>query len=164
MASLEVVNNSSVVENDKKRKIDVTEKVKKKKKNKHLDLEVVENKNIIEDVTKKVKKKKKKIEIIEVKDTIAEEEKTNRILTTENSKVVAKTNKTKKVQELPTLTIAVPGSILDNAQSPEFRTYLAGQIARAACIYKIDEVCLFFLIYCTFNIYQSIFIKYFIFC
>lgn len=39
-----------------------------------------------------------------------------------------------------TISIAVPGSILDNAQSPELRTYLAGQIARAACIYKIDEV------------------------
>lgn len=42
-----------------------------------------------------------------------------------------------------TLSIAVPGSILDNAQSPELRTYLAGQIARAACIYKIDEIVVF---------------------
>ncbi|XP_046389768.1 putative methyltransferase C9orf114 [Ischnura elegans] len=39
-----------------------------------------------------------------------------------------------------TLSIAVPGSILDNAQSPELRTYLAGQIARAACIFQVDEV------------------------
>lgn len=42
-----------------------------------------------------------------------------------------------------TLSIAVPGSILDNAQSPELRTYLAGQIARAACVFKIDEVSTF---------------------
>ena len=42
-----------------------------------------------------------------------------------------------------TVSIAVPGSILDNAQSPELRTYLAGQIARAACIYNIDEVIVF---------------------
>lgn len=42
--------------------------------------------------------------------------------------------------ETNTLSIALPGSILDNAQSPELRTYLAGQIARAACIYKVDEV------------------------
>nr|XP_054769345.1 putative methyltransferase C9orf114 homolog [Lytechinus pictus] len=27
-----------------------------------------------------------------------------------------------------TLSIALPGSILDNAQSPELRTYLAGQV------------------------------------
>ncbi|XP_063988967.1 putative methyltransferase C9orf114 homolog [Diachasmimorpha longicaudata] len=45
--------------------------------------------------------------------------------------------------EISTLSIAVPGSILDNAQSPELRTYLAGQIARAACIYKVDEVIVF---------------------
>ncbi|XP_071444085.1 putative methyltransferase C9orf114 [Hetaerina americana] len=39
-----------------------------------------------------------------------------------------------------TVSIAVPGSILDNAQSPELRTYLAGQIARAACIFQVDEI------------------------
>lgn len=39
-----------------------------------------------------------------------------------------------------TLSIAVPGSILENAQSQELRTYLAGQIARAASIYCVDEV------------------------
>jgi hypothetical protein len=45
-----------------------------------------------------------------------------------------------KTPQICTLSIAVPGSILDNAQSPELRTYLAGQIARAACVFKIDEV------------------------
>lgn len=44
---------------------------------------------------------------------------------------------------LSTLSIAIPGSILENAQSPELRTYLAGQIARAACIFRIDEVVIF---------------------
>jgi len=42
-----------------------------------------------------------------------------------------------------TLSIAVPGSIMENAQSPELRTYLAGQIARAACIFQADEVIVF---------------------
>jgi Uncharacterized conserved protein len=46
-----------------------------------------------------------------------------------------------------TLSIAVPGSILDNAQSPELRSYLAGQIARAACVFKIDEVSTFNFIF-----------------
>jgi hypothetical protein len=41
------------------------------------------------------------------------------------------------------LSVAVPGSILDNAQSFELRTYLAGQIARAAAIYKVDEIIVF---------------------
>lgn len=48
-----------------------------------------------------------------------------------------------KRSDICTMSIAVPGSILDNAQSPELRTYLAGQIARAACIYNIDEVIIF---------------------
>lgn len=39
-----------------------------------------------------------------------------------------------------TLSIALPASILLNAQSPELRTYLAGQIARAAAIFSVDEV------------------------
>ncbi|KAL4216558.1 putative methyltransferase C9orf114 [Mactra antiquata] len=42
-----------------------------------------------------------------------------------------------------TVSIALPGSILDNAQSPELRTYLAGQIARAATVFNIDEIIVF---------------------
>ncbi|XP_011864938.1 PREDICTED: putative methyltransferase C9orf114 homolog [Vollenhovia emeryi] len=46
-------------------------------------------------------------------------------------------------RDVCTVSIAVPGSILDNAQSPELRAYLAGQIARAACIYRVDEIVVF---------------------
>lgn len=42
-----------------------------------------------------------------------------------------------------TVSIAVPGSVLDNAQSPELRTYLAGQVARAAAVFAVDEVIVF---------------------
>jgi len=42
-----------------------------------------------------------------------------------------------------TLSIALPASILRNAQSNELRTYLAGQIGRAACIFNIDEIIVF---------------------
>jgi len=42
-----------------------------------------------------------------------------------------------------TVSIAVPGSILNNPQTPELRTYLAGQIARAAAVFCIDEVVIF---------------------
>lgn len=42
-----------------------------------------------------------------------------------------------------TISIAVPGSIMDNAQSAELRTYLAGQIARAACVFRVDEIIVF---------------------
>jgi len=39
-----------------------------------------------------------------------------------------------------TVSIAIPGSILDNQQNPELRAYLAGQIARAAAIFNVDEI------------------------
>lgn len=39
-----------------------------------------------------------------------------------------------------TASIAVPSSIVDNAQSPELRSYLVGQIARSLVIYNIDEI------------------------
>ncbi|KAJ3641219.1 hypothetical protein Zmor_027734 [Zophobas morio] len=42
-----------------------------------------------------------------------------------------------------TVSIAVPGSILETAQTPELRTYLAGQIARAACMFQVDEIVVF---------------------
>ena len=48
-----------------------------------------------------------------------------------------------EAEYVSTVSIAVPGSIMDNAQSPELRTYLAGQIARAACIFQVDEVIVF---------------------
>ncbi|KRY37233.1 Uncharacterized protein T01_9180, partial [Trichinella spiralis] len=44
---------------------------------------------------------------------------------------------------LYTVSIAIPGSIVENAQSFELRTYLAGQIARAASIFEVDEIIIF---------------------
>ena len=42
-----------------------------------------------------------------------------------------------------TVTIAIPGSIIANAQSPELRTYLAGQVARACTVFTVDRVVVF---------------------
>ncbi|XP_034565987.1 putative methyltransferase C9orf114 homolog [Notolabrus celidotus] len=42
-----------------------------------------------------------------------------------------------------TVSIALPGSVLDNAQSTELRTYLAGQIARACVVFCVDEIVVF---------------------
>uniref|UniRef100_A0A3P9QE87 SPOUT domain containing methyltransferase 1 n=1 Tax=Poecilia reticulata TaxID=8081 RepID=A0A3P9QE87_POERE len=42
-----------------------------------------------------------------------------------------------------TVSVALPGSVLDNAQSPELRTYLAGQIARACVVFNVDEIVVF---------------------
>ncbi|XP_010255952.1 PREDICTED: putative methyltransferase C9orf114 [Nelumbo nucifera] len=61
-----------------------------------------------------------------------------------NKKKKKKKEKEKnKSKETPTVGIAVPGSIIDNAQSLELATRLAGQIARAATIFRIDEVVVF---------------------
>ncbi|KMS94082.1 hypothetical protein BVRB_024980, partial [Beta vulgaris subsp. vulgaris] len=42
-----------------------------------------------------------------------------------------------------TVSLALPGSIISNAQTTELKTYLAGQIARAATIFNIDEIIVF---------------------
>ncbi|KAK6101196.1 putative RNA methyltransferase family protein [Brugia pahangi] len=49
-------------------------------------------------------------------------------------------NKIRNNGKFVMLSIALPGSILNNAQSPELRTYLAGQIARSAAVFCIDEI------------------------
>ncbi|KAF5304369.1 hypothetical protein FQA39_LY09748 [Lamprigera yunnana] len=46
-------------------------------------------------------------------------------------------------KNVSTISIAVPGSILENTQSAELESYLAGQIARAACIFRVDEIIVF---------------------
>lgn len=58
-------------------------------------------------------------------------------------KVIAEKITSFEVRKVSTLSIAVPGSILDNAQSQELKTDLAGKIARAACIYQVDEIIVF---------------------
>ena len=42
-----------------------------------------------------------------------------------------------------TVSLALPGSIVDNAQTHELRSYLVGQVARALTIFNIDEVVIF---------------------
>ncbi|GBP65300.1 Putative methyltransferase C9orf114 [Eumeta japonica] len=58
----------------------------------------------------------------------------------QEEKAKEEAEKEAKLADLSTVSIAIPGSILENAQSAELRTYLAGQIARAACVFCIDEV------------------------
>ena len=45
--------------------------------------------------------------------------------------------------DLCTVSIALPGSIIDNAQSLELKTYLVGQIARAAVVFRVSEIVVF---------------------
>uniref|UniRef100_A0A1I7UUV4 Methyltransferase C9orf114 homolog n=1 Tax=Caenorhabditis tropicalis TaxID=1561998 RepID=A0A1I7UUV4_9PELO len=57
----------------------------------------------------------------------------------------AKKAKIETVDHTPpfTISIAVPGQFLNNAQSSELRTYMAGQIARAATLYRVDEIIIY---------------------
>ncbi|XP_077218597.1 methyltransferase C9orf114 protein isoform X2 [Tasmannia lanceolata] len=77
------------------------------------------------------------------------EDKNHEIVNGENKKKKKMKNKKSQTQdaaqkkEIPTVSIAVPGSIIDNAQSLELATRLAGQIARAATIFSIDEIIVF---------------------
>lgn len=41
---------------------------------------------------------------------------------------------------VPTVSIALPGSVIANAQTPQLKAYLAGQLARAVAIFRADEV------------------------
>jgi len=42
-----------------------------------------------------------------------------------------------------TVSVAIPGSVIEIAQSAELRTYLAGEIARAVTIFEVDEVIIY---------------------
>ena len=42
-----------------------------------------------------------------------------------------------------TVTLALPGSVVANAQTSELKTYLCGQIARAAVVFNVDEIVVF---------------------
>ena len=78
----------------------------------------------------------------------------------ENKEDVYKNNEEKKIEEKKknekshpeftksakvnyTLSILIPSSIVDNAQSKELRTYLIGELARTIGIFKISEIIIF---------------------
>ncbi|XP_020586845.1 putative methyltransferase C9orf114 isoform X2 [Phalaenopsis equestris] len=84
-------------------------------------------------------KKKKRKEKNWIEDTIRN---SNNFLEgnhKENNKKKSKKEE-HKWKEIPTVSIAVIGSIIDNTQSQELATLLAGQIARAATIFHVDEI------------------------
>ncbi|CAI5444574.1 unnamed protein product [Caenorhabditis angaria] len=57
----------------------------------------------------------------------------------------AKRKKENEVDFTPpfSISLAIPGQFLNNAQSSELRTYMAGQIARAATLYRVDEIVIY---------------------
>ncbi|XP_014524165.1 putative methyltransferase C9orf114 homolog isoform X1 [Vigna radiata var. radiata] len=61
----------------------------------------------------------------------------------DDSRNKKKLKKNKKRKKIPTVSMAVPASIIDNVPTLELATRLAGQIARAATIFRINEVVVF---------------------
>ena len=62
---------------------------------------------------------------------------------TERAAAASPANTSAAVGRPWTVSLALPGSIVDNAQSHELRSYLVGQVARAAAIFNIDEIVVF---------------------
>ncbi|XP_061656728.1 putative methyltransferase C9orf114 homolog isoform X2 [Syngnathoides biaculeatus] len=83
---------------------------------------------------KEAKKKRKEAKLIKQ----LEKQKKEELAKSENAE-----QEHKKKGRAYTVSVALPGSVLDNAQSAELRTYLAGQIARACVIFCADEIVVF---------------------
>ncbi|ESQ41938.1 hypothetical protein EUTSA_v10013731mg [Eutrema salsugineum] len=110
------------------------QKKKKKKKRSHEDPEMgPEQKVSLDGDAKKEKKKKKK------KSQEEEPEPEQTKIQEEEKRNVEETNNECR----PTVSIAIAGSIIHNTQSLELATRLAGQIARASTIFRIDEIVVF---------------------
>lgn len=68
--------------------------------------------------------------------------KDDEILVMKNSKKQGK-EEANSIDKVKTLSIAIPSSIIDNAQSKELRSYLVGQIARTCAIFRVDEIIIY---------------------
>ncbi|CAH2072377.1 unnamed protein product [Thlaspi arvense] len=112
------------------------EKKKKKKKRSHDDPEMGPEQKVSLDGDAKKEKKKKKKKISQ--EELEPEPEQTKIQEEEKSNEEAKSNHGR-----PTVSLAIAGSIINNTQSLELATRLAGQIARAATIFRIDEIVVF---------------------
>jgi hypothetical protein len=120
---------TKIIDGDSKKK-----KNKNKKKRSHEDTEIEpEQKMSLDGDSKEEKIKKKR------KNKNQEEEPE---LVTEKTKVQEE-EKGNVEEGRATVSIAIAGSIIHNTQSLELATRLAGQIARAATIFRIDEIVVF---------------------
>lgn len=138
----------SLLNKKREKEISNNEHVDNKSKNK-ANFNEVSNKNIsnninsYDKITKKDKKKKKNDE----NSSLKSESINNSIIENDDIEIVEniEDNEKNKVLDacLPTISIAIPSSIIDNAQSKELRAYLVGQIARTCSIFKVDEIVLF---------------------
>ncbi|KAL5995946.1 hypothetical protein ACLOJK_026019 [Asimina triloba] len=119
---------------------DTKKREKKKKKQQQLRKED-------QDEEEKFEKKEKKKKLMKEEEENDDDEGNRTIKTKEKKKPKKGEGGAGEVEAvkrwMATVSIAVAGSIVDNAQSFELATRLAGQIARAATIFRVDEVIVF---------------------
>ena len=112
-----------------------TIKEKEENKPKYTKLESSDSDSESDSESIKNKKEKEKNETKEIKEQTTKNKKPKK------EKEHPEFTKSAKVNY--TLSILIPSSIVDNAQSKELRTYLIGEIARTLGIFKISEVIIF---------------------
>ncbi|XP_030004324.1 putative methyltransferase C9orf114 homolog isoform X1 [Sphaeramia orbicularis] len=110
------------------------------------DIAVKRPKIVSSQAEERVDWKKRKAEIKEAKKQ-RKEAKLIKQLEKQKEEEAAKKQRLEQTQDKKgrdyTVSVALPGSVLDNAQSTELRTYLAGQIARACVVFCVDEIIVF---------------------
>ena len=134
------IQNKSIID-EKESNLIEKKKKKKKDKNKNKQLNLNKNNHKIDIKKEIIENKGKQIDLI----TSDEDEKKEKEEKHENKQknINHKTNHPSfpEYSKIPyTLSILLPSSIIDNAQSKELRTYLIGEIARIIGIFKISEI------------------------
>lgn len=88
-----------------------------------------------------IKRKKKKLKTEEkLLKKLKQEEENEEEKCEPNQAIPAIVSESTEKLGPPTISLAVPASIMDLCQNTEIKGHRALQIARAACIYRVDEV------------------------
>ena len=133
-------NEKSTINNDNSKNVfDNSANIKRERRN------VTEGDSIRKRKENTKKRQEKLIQVLERKKAKTEQGDLNIKQEEKRIKTVFEVQEEKKILtgRPYTVSLALAGSILDNAQSAELRTYLAGQVARALSIFCIDEVVIF---------------------
>ena len=146
----EYIKNKNIDDNNEKRKKPEENKPKYTKLDSSSDSDSDSDSDSSENKKNKkgIKNKKNKEEEEKDEESSIKKNKTNKKETEEKNKNKIKNEKshpkfTKSAKVNYTLSILIPSSIVDNAQSKELRTYLIGELARTIGIFKISEVIIF---------------------
>ena len=114
---------------------------KKKNKNKNKQLNLNKNNHKIDIKKENIENKGKQIDLISSDEDEKKEKEKKHENIQKNINQKANHPSFPEYSKIPyTLSILLPSSIIDNAQSKELRTYLIGEIARIIGIFKISEI------------------------